>query len=183
MYLRMRKLIMSYHPSLTSLHLYLKKRKKQLFIFLDDFHNIDESDEVCTALNYFLEYLPSNVNLVFISRRDPKKINYPKFLAKNWMGRITTSDLIFNNSDIDNFIKLNKRKTDHLDKKLLEEFLKTTEGWVTAIQLLMMTKNFQIIKKEDIEQSQNDIFEYFTNEIYDSCSEGEKNLLLTLSYP
>lgn len=166
----------------SELYLYLKNRSKQLFIFFDDFHNIDESDEVCDSLNYFLEYLPSNVNIVFISRRDPKKINYPKFLAKNWLGRITKDDLFFNDSDMDNFIKLNKGKTGHINKKLLEEFLKTTEGWVTAIQLLLMTKDFKVIRNEDLQRSHNDIFEYFTNEIYSSFTEEEKNLLLTLSY-
>ncbi|MEO8666030.1 MAG: hypothetical protein ABI462_11095, partial [Ignavibacteria bacterium] len=167
----------------SELYLYLKERSKQLYIFLDDFHNVDECDEVCAALNYFLEYLPSNVNFVFISRRDPKKINYPKFLAKNWMGRITKDNLLFDDSDIENFIKLNKKKTDNLDKKLLEEFLKNTEGWVTAIQLLLMTNDFEMLKNEDLNLSRNDIFEYFTNEIYENCTQEEKSMLLVLSYP
>ncbi|MEO8209138.1 MAG: AAA family ATPase [bacterium] len=166
----------------SDLYSYLKRRGKKLFIFLDDFHNIDDSDEVCSALNYFLEYLPSNVNIVFISRRDPKKINYPKFLAKNWLGRITKSDLSFSDSDINNFIKLYKKHTVNLDKTLLEEFLKTTEGWVTAMQLLLMTNDFTMLRNEDIHQSRGEIFEYFTNEIYTLCSEEEKNLLLTLSF-
>lgn len=167
----------------SDLYSYLNTRGKQLFIFLDDFHNIDESDEVCSALNYFLEYLPSNVNVVFISRRDPKKINYPKFLAKNWLGRITKSDLSFNDSDINSFVKLYKRNTKNLDKNLLEDFLKTTEGWVTAMQLLLMTNDFEMLRNEDFHQSRSDIFEYFTNEIYSLCTDEEKNLLLTLSFP
>ena len=161
---------------------YLKKNQKQLFIFLDDFHNIDDSDEVCSALNYFLEYLPPNINFVFISRRDPKKINYPKFLAKNWLGRITKDDLSFDKADIDNFIKIYRKKTGNLDKDLLEDFLKNTEGWVTAIQLLLMTKDLEILKNEDFHSSRNEIFEYFTNEIYENCSDKEKNLLLILSF-
>lgn len=167
----------------SELYTFLKSQNKELSIFLDDFHNIDESEELCTALNYFLEYLPVNVKFVFISRRDPKKINYPKFLAKGWMGRITQNDLSFNNSDIENFIMRFRKRTDSLDKDLLEEFLKTTEGWVTAIQLLLMTNDFEKIKNNDISRSRNDIFEYFTNEIYNECSEEEKYLLLTLSYP
>lgn len=167
----------------SDLYGYLKSRKKELYIFLDDFHNIDESDEVCTALNYFLEFLPPNINFVFISRRDPKKINYPKFLAKNWLGRISKSDLSFDNSDIENFIKIYKKRTENLDRHLLEDFLKTTEGWVTAIQLLLMTKDLEVLKNEDFHYSRNDIFEYFTNEIYENCTEEEKNLLLTLSFP
>ncbi len=167
----------------SDLHFYLKGKKKQLIIFLDDFHNIDESDEVCAALNYFLEYLPQNVNLVFISRRDPKKINYPKFLAKNWLGRITKSDLLFNEKDFENFIKLHKKKTANLDKNLLGDFWKTTEGWVTAIQLLLMTNDFEMLKSEDFHHSRKEIFEYFTKEIYENCSEEEKILLITLSYP
>lgn len=167
----------------SDLYTYLKSRKKQLFIFLDDFHNIDESDEVCSALNYFLEYLPPNINFVFISRRDPKKINYPKFQAKNWLGRISKNDLSFDNSDIENFIKIYKKKTDYLDKNLLEDFLRTTEGWVTAIQLLLMTKDLEALKNEDFHFSRNEIFEYFTNEIYENCTSEEKNLLLSLSFP
>ncbi len=166
----------------SDLYSYLKKTGKQLFIFLDDFHNIDDSEEVCAALNYFLEYLPPNVRFVFISRRDPQNINFPKFLAKNWMGRITKSDLSFDDIDMENFIKLYKKKTNNLDKDLLEEFLKTTEGWVTAIQLLLMTNNYELLRNEDLHHSRNDIFEYFTNEVYKTCTEEEKSLLLTLSY-
>lgn len=167
----------------SDLYTFLKGKNRQLSIFLDDFHNIDESEEVCTALNYFLEYLPMNVKFVFISRRDPKRINYPKFLAKGWLGRISQSDLSFNDSDIENIVKHFRKKTDNLDKNLLEEFLKTTEGWVTAIQLLLMTNDFEIIKNEDIHRSRNDIFEYFTNEIYKECTVEEKSLLLVLSFP
>lgn len=167
----------------SELYLYLKVRNKQLYIFLDDFHNIDESNEVCEALNYFLEYLPLNVNFVFISRRDPVKINYPKFLAKNWLGRITKDNLSFSDTDIKNFLKMNKAKAGNLDRKLLEEFLKNTEGWVTAIQLLFMTNDYEALKNEDLNFSRRNIFEYFTNEIYGNCTSEEKNLLLTLSFP
>lgn len=166
----------------SDLHVFLKKQGKDLYIFLDDFHNIDESDEICTALNYFLEYLPVKVKFIFISRRDPRKINYPKFLAKGWLGRITQSDLCFNETDIENFIKQFQKKTDKIDKNLFEEFLKTTEGWVTALQILLMTNDYSLLKSEDIHQSRNDIFEYFTNEVYKNCSEEQKTLLLILSY-
>ncbi|MEO6696367.1 MAG: AAA family ATPase [Ignavibacteria bacterium] len=161
---------------------YLNKKNKKLFMFLDDFHNIDESDEVCKALNYFIEYLPSNVNIVFISRREPKKINYPKFLAKNWLGRITKTDLTFNECDIHNFIKLHHKKINSLDKTMLKDLLRSTEGWVTAIQLMLMTNDFDMLKTEDLVQSQTDIFEYFTNEIYELCTEDEKRLLLIMSF-
>lgn len=167
----------------SDLYSFLKSKNKQLSIFLDDFHNIDDSDEVCAALNYLMEYLPANVKFVLISRRDPKKINYPKFLAKGWLGRISQSDLSFNDSDTENFIQHFKKKTDNLEKELLEEFLKTTQGWVTAIQLLLMTNDLEKLKSDDILRSHNDIFAYFTNEIYRECSDEEKKLMLILSYP
>ncbi|MEZ4692343.1 MAG: hypothetical protein R3A12_20155, partial [Ignavibacteria bacterium] len=162
---------------------YLKKKNKRLYIFLDDFHNIDSSNEVCTALNYFLEYLPSNVNIVFVSRRDPKKINYPKFLAKNWLGRITKEDLSFTLQDIENFLKAYTKKTEQIDKVQLEEFLKTTEGWVTAIQLFLMSDDRDLLKERNHSFSRNEIFDYFTNEIYEEFTDNEKNLLLKLSFP
>ncbi|HMQ68814.1 MAG TPA: hypothetical protein PKA90_09595 [Ignavibacteria bacterium] len=162
---------------------YLKNKNKRLYIFLDDFHNIDASNEVCAALNYFLEYLPSNINIVFVSRRDPKKINYPKFLAKNWLGRITKEDLSFTLQDIENFLKAYTKKTEQLDKVQLEEFLKTTEGWVTAIQLFIMSDDRDLLKERNHGFSRNEIFDYFTNEIYEEFTDKEKNLLLKLSFP
>lgn len=167
----------------SDLYLYLEKKRKRLYIFIDDFHNIDDSEEVCAALNYFLEYLPPNVNIVFVSRRDPKKINYPKFIAKNWLGRITKEDLSFTLQDIDNFLKAFKKKTDLIDRVQLEDFLRTTEGWVTAIQLFLMSDDKSILKESNHSFSRKEIFEYFTNEIYEEFTEEEKNLLLKLSFP
>ncbi|HRJ98137.1 MAG TPA: hypothetical protein PL089_00815 [Ignavibacteria bacterium] len=167
----------------SDLFTYLKKKKKEICIFLDDFHNIDESDEVCTALNYFLEYLPSNVHLIFISRRDPVKINYPKFLAKNWLGKLTKDDLSFTETDVKKFIRLNKLKTNRIDKSLLDAYIKSTEGWVTAIKLLLIRNEYNVIRNEDLSYGKSDIFEYFTYEIYSHLSEEEKKLLLALTYP
>lgn len=162
---------------------YLVKKKRNIYIFLDDFHNIDESEEVCTALNYFLEFLPQNVHIIFISRREPTKINYPKFLAKNWLGKITKDDLSFSEHDIKKFIRLNKLKTSKIDKNLLDEYIKSTEGWVTAIQLLLIRSEFKAITNEDLAYGKSDIFEYFTFELFTHLSSEEKNLLMTLTYP
>jgi two-component SAPR family response regulator len=164
---------------------YLKDKKKDLYIFLDDFHHIDESDEVCKALNYFLDYLPAKVHLVLISRSEPSKINYPKFLAKNWLGRITKNDLVFRHIDINNLLIFleGENKIKNLDKKLLTDFLVSTEGWITAVQLLLMANDFHIKGIENILQSKMDIFNYFTNEIYSGLSDEEKEFLLKTSFP
>ncbi len=164
------------------LYFFLKDNSRSLSIFLDDFHNIDDSIEICEALNYMIEFLPSNLKFIFISRRDPKSINFPKFAAKGWLGRISRDDLKFSGSDIRNFTKKYSKRTAGLRKSLLEEYLKTTEGWVTAIQLLLMTRDINSLKNEDLLRSRNEIFEYFTKEIYENCSDEEKELLLTLSF-
>ncbi len=166
----------------SDLYSYLEKRGKELFIFLDDFHNIDDSEEVCEALNYFLDYLPENIRIVIITRKDPKLLNYPKFLAKGWLGRITKDDLSFDASDVKNLLKNYKRKAAKINKEMLDEYMKGTGGWITAIQLLLMLENPESIAREDLMQSRNDVFEYFTNEIFGECSEEEKNLLLILSF-
>ncbi len=166
----------------SDLYSYLKKRGKELFIFLDDFHNIDDSEEVCEALNYFLDYLPENIRIVVITRKDPILLNYPKFMAKGWLGRITKDDLSFDESDVKNLLKNYKRKFAKINKEMLDEYIKGTGGWITAIQLLLMLENPEPIAREDLMQSRSDVFEYFTNEIFEECSEEEKNLLLILSF-
>lgn len=166
------------------LFLYLETKKKNIHIFLDDFHNIDDSPEVSEALNYFMDYLSTNVHFVFISRRDPPKINYSKFLAKNWLGRITKNDLAFKEDDFKKFFAFLKKnnKIINIDKSLLEEFLKSTEGWITAIQLVFLVNDFEHFKLEDIIKSKHDLFSYFTNEIFNTFSEEEKKFLYLTSY-
>lgn len=166
----------------SDLYSYLSKRGKQLSIFLDDFHNIDDSEEVCEALNYFLDYLPDNIRIVIITRKDPVLLNYPKFQAKGWLGRITKDDLVFDEADVRNLLKHYKKNTPKISKDILEDYIKGTEGWITAIQLLLMSENPEPIAREELMQSRNDVFEYFTNEIFAQCSEEEKNLLLVLSF-
>ena len=166
----------------SDLYSYLAKRGKELFIFLDDFHNIDDSEEVCEALNYFLDYLPENIRIVIITRKDPKLLNYPKFLAKGWLGRITKDDLSFDESDVRNLLKNYKRKSAKISKDLLDEYIKGTGGWITAIQLLLMLENPEPIAREDLMLNRNNVFEYFTNEIFGQCSEEERDLLLKLSF-
>lgn len=166
------------------LFLYLETKKKNIHIFLDDFHNIDDSTEVCEALNYFMDYLSTNVHFIFISRRDPAKINYSKFLAKNWLGRITKTDLAFKEDDFQKFFAYLKKnnKIINIDRTLLENFLKSTEGWITAIQLVFLVNDFEHFKLEDIIKSKQDLFTYFTNEIFNTFSEEEKKFLYLSSY-
>jgi two-component SAPR family response regulator len=164
---------------------YLKDKKKELYIYLDDFHHVDESDEVCKALNYFLDYLPPSVHVIIISRSESNKINYPKFLAKNWLGKISKDDLAFSHIDINNLLVFleSKKKIKSIDKKLLSDFLVSTEGWITAVQLLLMASDFHIKGIENILQSKTDIFNYFSNEIFAELSEEEKEFLLRTSFP
>ncbi|MBX7041851.1 MAG: hypothetical protein K1X85_03020 [Ignavibacteria bacterium] len=166
----------------SDLYSFLKKNNKELFIFLDDFHNIDDSLEVCEALNYFFDYLPENIRFVIITRKDPKLLNYPKFMAKGWMGRITRSDLSFDEEDLQNLLKAYKKRVRSVDSKLLKEYIKGTEGWITAIQLLLMSGHTEPLTGEDLIRNRADVFDYFANEIYSHCTEEEKKLLLALSY-
>lgn len=166
------------------LHFYLEENNKELYIFLDDFHNVDTSEEVCEALNYLLDYLPSKLHLIFISRREATKMNYPKFLAKNWLGRIKKDELAFDKKDLRNFVKLNKRLSKLIAKSdvEVEKFLATTEGWITAIQLLLLSGDVSEVVKSNILQTKYDIFNYFTNEIFNAFTDDEKKFLIKTSF-
>jgi len=166
------------------LHFYLEEHQKELFIFFDDFHNVDSAEEVCESLNYLLDYLPSKLHLIFISRREATKMNYPKFLAKNWLGRIKKDELAFDAKDLKSFLKLNKKLAKILAKNTIEveKFLTATEGWITAIQLLLLSGNVSAVAKANILQTKYDIFNYFTNEIFNSFTQDEKSFLIKTSF-
>ena len=76
-------------------------------------------------------------------------MNYPKFLAKNWLGRIKKDELAFDAKDLKSFLKLNKKLAKILSQNTIEvdKFLTATEGWITAIQLLLLSGNVSAVAK------------------------------------
>jgi len=105
---------------------------EDFYLFLDDWHLVkDKKSE--EAIVFLLEHAPANLHLVITSRSRP---TFPifKLTLQNEVTEIQASDLRFDLKESEVFFRdLSITEAD------LQTLLATTEGWVAALQLAMIS--------------------------------------------
>ena len=157
--------------------------KKDLFLVLDDYHTIQYSREIKSALEFLLAHFPPEVHVILISRFD---IDLPlsRLRAARDVVDITKEDLAFTPDE-----------TGQLYSGLFDIFLKQesleilhqkTEGWISGLILfyhaLRGKKPAEVDKLlSKLEGSQKLILNYLEENIYDSLPDEKKEFLLKTS--
>lgn len=102
----------------------------ELTLILDDYHFIKEQ-AIHSGVDFLLDYLPPNIQLVLLSRHDPP-LALPRLRARNQLCEIRTADLRFGPEESGQFLRERMGLTlDEAATKLLTE---RTEGWVAGLQ-------------------------------------------------
>ncbi|CCQ96297.1 putative Transcriptional regulator, LuxR family [[Clostridium] ultunense Esp] len=104
----------------------------QFTMVFDDYHFIEEP-LIHEGMTRFIDYLPSNVHVVLLSRMEPP-FPLSKWSSKGWSNVIDQVDLAFTEQETKEFFKkvfqvyLSPAESRHLSA--------ATEGWVVGLQLL-----------------------------------------------
>lgn len=99
-------------------------------LVLDDYHHIDDG-QINRGLQFLVENLPPNFQLIVISRADPP-LPLARWRSKGWMFEVRQKDLRFNLEETSGLIEkvsgfeLNAKQAQLLDEK--------TEGWASSLQ-------------------------------------------------
>jgi len=160
-----------------------KTVKRKLLIVLDDYHMVQDNQEIHDAMDYILKHLPLRLHVVFISR---SRINLAlsRMRAMRHVVDITAEDLVFTAEEIHQLFK----RLFHMD--LSEEGLKTirrqTEGWVVGLILV-----YHILKGKrggdisrlpaEVKGAGRIIGEYLEENVYDGLDKGLKRFLAKTS--
>ncbi len=161
----------------------IEKIHKEFYIILDDFHCVQHNRELAQALDYLLHHMPANAHLVIASRTTPN-LNLDHYLAKQELFKLDKEELQFDLEEIQFLLK----EAYGLDMPEAEIRLieKHSEGWVTAIQLIlqkicaagegktMETLNGYIASGEEI-------FSYFAREVFFSQPYNIREFLMQTS--
>ncbi|MBI4722352.1 MAG: tetratricopeptide repeat protein [Candidatus Stahlbacteria bacterium] len=144
----------------------------ELFLILDDYHLIDNSELITKSLSYFLEQMPPNIHLIISSRTHPS-LSFAKLKAKGELLEITKTDLKFTQDEIQTLLK-EIYKLD-ISLPMLQNVEHHSDGWVTAIQLMsyMIEKSPEKLTTE-IEYR----LEYFQSEVFAHLSPLVQSFLL-----
>jgi LuxR family maltose regulon positive regulatory protein len=148
---------------------------RDLFLILDDYHVLDESQDVNNMIRYLLNNQPKNLHLV-ISSRTGFPFSIADFKIKGEALEIDADTLKFSREEIRLFLNLtSEREISKVDR--------STEGWAAGIYLIS-----QILKTRGIEESldnlissESGIFEYFTTQVFELQNKDIQEFLLKSS--
>lgn len=156
----------------------------KFIVVLDDYQFLRNSELITKAIEYFIEYIPENIQLILISRYSPNLKKIPQLRVRQQLEEITPSDLKLSKEELKDIIPLEivNLLTDEELTKLYEK----TEGWIGILILIMQTyKNDTMIKKQllnIIESSQTQpVFDYLAYEIFELQDEKVKKFMLISS--
>ncbi|WP_249365260.1 BTAD domain-containing putative transcriptional regulator [Cytobacillus citreus] len=139
----------------------------ELYLILDDFHQIEQSYTVNRWMELLLEHIPANIHMIISSRSRPAWKRLTKMKVCNQLLEMTKDDLIMTMEEAELLL------SDYYDVKVgekeLEQIYLLTEGWVIAIGMIAQ----QFPEHENLSglcaqpsQSLQDLFQYLALEVF-----------------
>jgi ATP/maltotriose-dependent transcriptional regulator MalT/two-component SAPR family response regulator len=162
--------------------------EQKTLIVLDDFHHIEGLEEISTAVDRLLLYLPDVLHVIIISRSIPN-LSISRLKSKGMLGLIDRKDLLFTPTEVEKlFLETFGRP---LPPDMIDRFYMKTEGWVTALQLIQQSfeqhgdNNSHAHPVENayvaLKQSEMDLFDYFAEEVFRMESPENRQMLSRVS--
>jgi len=157
----------------------MNKAQRDIYIILDDYHNLAEDSLVHKALNYFIDHVPDKIRVIIASRVIPPLGNLAKWRAKQNLFEIYRDGLRFTEEEIEELFSAFYGKT--LTHEAIKMVSDKTDGWITGIQLILYsaTKDRAILEQSLSEfiPTHQPLFDYFTREIFEAESPAIQNFL------
>ncbi len=157
--------------------------EKDLAIVLDDYHYIQDSQEINSAIEFLISHLPPLVHLIIISRNEPP-LRLSRLRSNRDLLEVKTWDLVFTCPEIEQLYSEVFDIT--LPAKRLKALRKKTEGWISGLILFF---HFLKRKKPDeidrcimeLKGSHDIISSYLEENVYDGLSSELKDFLAKTS--
>ncbi|OUO90741.1 hypothetical protein B5F40_06005 [Gordonibacter sp. An230] len=166
-------------PIVDSLLLQMEEFADAFVCVLDDFHEVQEDDEVRESVRYLLRHLPGNAHFVIASRR-PLLFPTAKMKVVGELGELTEADLRFS---FEETRALFAQKGVHPTNDEVETIRKTTQGWATGDKLvaLLCGGGSQAGLDQALEQAQRGMSEYLFEEVFSVLDEDTRRFLVRTS--
>jgi LuxR family transcriptional regulator, maltose regulon positive regulatory protein len=139
-----------------------KHFENNVYIVIDDFHNLEESVWLKTFFDKLFEIIPSNLHLIVVSRQIPD-FDFIRLSIDGKILRINTEDLVFKADDISKLLTdVYSILPGEVNTRILEENI---GGWITGIHMLIQTygKNFDKLEIHSQKIPEN-IFNFLAEE-------------------
>jgi LuxR family maltose regulon positive regulatory protein len=161
--------------------------KQDLYIILEDYHALYSTENINRILNYLLDHLPPKLHLIITSRMAPP-LTLSQLRARDEIFELGGQDLKFTKEEIKNLF--NTVYSISLKESELEWIEEHLEGWPTSLRLMLQSFHYPEKKRspgyikrilDSYYQSQNNLFNYFAQEIYNQESKSTRHFLVECS--
>lgn len=155
---------------------------EEFIIVLDDYQFIRNSDTINQALEYFIEYLPENIQLIIISRSMPNIKKIPQLRVRQQLIEIQINDLKFKRDETEKII--HKELKDNFSEGEISRLYSQTNGWIGIIILLTQAVKVDAgLKKSILEaiEEKESVFEYIAYEVFEHQEKHIQDFMLRTS--
>jgi LuxR family maltose regulon positive regulatory protein len=159
----------------------LSAGKNEIILTLDDFHLIT-IPEILKSFSYFVNYLPSHVHLILISRTEPG-MKLTKLRLSGGLLRIGFNDLRFQTGEIAQFYQVKGLTFEREELDRIEQY---TGGWAAALVAVAMDPEAgRNCERRDLNgklsRSELLIDKFLEEELLSKWPEQKRNFLLKTS--
>ena len=160
------------------------KVEKESLLILDDFHRVNEVEELVQLVDWMIENLPPQLHIIISTRRVVEFPSLNKWRVTNTIYEITREDLTFTQEEIKTLfeqqykISVNDEDASQLQQK--------SEGWAIGLQMIWQTlkshPGMEIREVlEDDRESRTALFDYLAHEVLARQDEETQQFLLRTS--
>lgn len=136
-----------------------------LTLVLDDFHLVQENEEIQAFLNAFIQQVEDGCQVVLSSRRLIRLPDLPLMVARSLVGGISMEDLCFQTDEIQGLIAQNFGETIDEDRAL--ELVDKTEGWVTGLLLSTQLNQHNSLGSGSLQRATGiDLYDYLAQQVF-----------------
>lgn len=163
--------------------------EQKTIVVLDDYHNVDSSEAIASAIDRLVQYAPDVLHFVITSRSMPN-LSVTRLRSKGVIGVLDRKDLLFTPPEVQKLFT----ETFHqpLAPDQVQQFYEKTDGWVTGLQLIQQsldraaghnagpapaTDTGRDRLSAAFRRSELDIFDYFAEEVLEAET-AETRLML-----
>lgn len=153
----------------------IARHGEDTWIFLDDFHCLEGSEEVLGLVDYFARRLPSNCRLLLASRTQPAMPSLARLRLEGRASELGPSTLAFTADEIRQYYR--STRSEDISDDQAKRILKSTQGWPAGVALFTDPGTLA----EGRDAASLPLSDYLAAEIFDRLTEDLQEFLLRTS--
>lgn len=111
--------------------------REHFVLVLDDYHFVDDVEEIDYFINQFIQKVDENCHLVTASRSLITLPDLPLMVARSQVGGLSFDELAFRADEIQSLVLQNHHMS--MSDPMAKELARETEGWITGLLLSTQT--------------------------------------------